>query len=255
MSDFTYPPPEIPSLGLPPPGIVPSAEATPVLQILRNLLPRAERFAANPTVRLDAVQTLTTGLRKALDRIYGNAGPHQTYFAPLSAQLSSNEVHALAATRVTQIRTLIATLERLTNPVGDRVFIGHGRSPLWRELKDFIQDHLHLQWDEFNREPVAGQTTSERLDDMLSQAGFAFLVMTAEEERADATVHARDNVIHELGLFQGKLSRARAIILIEDGCAEFSNISGLSQIRFPKGDISARFEHVRRVLAREGFLE
>jgi hypothetical protein len=29
------------------------------------------------------------------------------------------------------------------------VFIGHGHSSLWRELKDFIADTLKLPWDEF----------------------------------------------------------------------------------------------------------
>ena len=88
----------------------------------------------------------------------------------------------------------------------------------------------------------------------MSQAAFAFLVMTAEEEHADATLHARPNVIHEVGLFQGHLGFTRAIILLEDGCSEFSNIIGLSQIRFPRSEISARFEDVRRVLEREGLL-
>lgn len=77
---------------------------------------------------------------------------------------------------------------------------------------------------------------------MLSQATFAFLVMTAEEEHADSTVHARPNVIHEVGLFQGRLGFPRAIVLLEEGCSDFSNIIGLSQIRFPSGDIQARFE-------------
>ena len=78
--------------------------------------------------------------------------------------------------------------------------------------------------------------------------------MTGEEERGDATLHARDNVIHEVGLFQGRLGPRRAVVMLEDGCAEFSNIAGLSQIQFPRGDISARFEQVRRVLEREGLL-
>ena len=111
-----------------------------------------------------------------------------------------------------------------------------------------------MPWDEFNREAVAGYTTSERLQTMMEQAGVAFLIMTAEEEDADAQLRARPNVIHEVGLFQGHLGLNRAIVLLEDGCAEFSNIIGLSQIRFPTGDISARFEEVRRVLEREGFL-
>ena len=78
--------------------------------------------------------------------------------------------------------------------------------------------------------------------------------MTAEDEHADATKHARENVIHEVGLFQGRLGFRRAIVLLEEGCAEFSNITGLSQIRFPKGNIRASFEEIRRVLEREGIL-
>ncbi len=135
-----------------------------------------------------------------------------------------------------------------------RIFIGHGRSMLWRDLKDFLEARLKLPCDEFNRVPVAGYTTTERLEAMMSHAGFAFLVMTAEDEMADTSLHARPNVIHEVGLFQGKLGTRRAIVLVEDGCAAFSNITGLSQIKFPKGDIAARFEEIRRVLEREGFL-
>lgn len=244
MSEFP-----LPSQISPPPSA-----PTPLLVMLRTQLERAERFAANPNVNRNQLQTLTSLLRNQLAKVYAETGPHQTYLALLPEQLSRRELDALAARRVAQIKLLIAKLEQLAAPSGDHVFIGHGRSLLWRVLKDFIQDTLHLQWEEFNREPVAGHTTSERLDAMLSQAGFAFLVMTAEEERLDSKIHARDNVIHELGLFQGKLSRQRAIVLLEEGCAEFSNIVGLTQIRFPRGDIAARFEDIRRVLAREGFI-
>jgi predicted nucleotide-binding protein len=66
--------------------------------------------------------------------------------------------------------------------------------------------------------------------------------MTAEDEQADGTVHARQNVVHEAGLFQGRLGFKKAIILLEGGCEEFSNIEGLGQIRFPKGKIDAAFE-------------
>jgi Predicted nucleotide-binding protein containing TIR-like domain len=137
---------------------------------------------------------------------------------------------------------------------GRRVFIGHGRSPLWRELKDFIAERLRLPWEEFNREPAAGVSTVERLQQMLDASGFALLVMTAEDEHTDQTRHARENVIHEVGLFQGKLSFRKAIVLVEEGCVEFSNIIGLNQIRFPRGRITACFEDVRGVLEREGII-
>jgi Predicted nucleotide-binding protein containing TIR-like domain len=103
-----------------------------------------------------------------------------------------------------------------------RIFIGHGRSHAWRELKDFIQDRLHLPVDEFNRVSIAGMPTATRLSEMLDAAAFAFLVMTAEDEQADGKERARENVVHEVGLFQGRLGFSRAIVLLEDGCGEFS---------------------------------
>jgi predicted nucleotide-binding protein len=137
---------------------------------------------------------------------------------------------------------------------GNRVFIGHGRSPAWRELKDFLEDRLRLDWEEFNRVPAAGVWTGDRLSSMLDNASAAFLICTAEDEHADSTKHARENVIHEAGLFQGRLGFERAVILLEDGCAEFSNVHGLGQIHFPKGNISAKFEEIRSVLEREGII-
>ena len=139
--------------------------------------------------------------------------------------------------------------------MGTTVFIGHGRSLVWRVLKDFLEDRLGLSVDEFNRVPVAGIATSTRLSEMLDSAAFAFLVMTAEDEQTDRKVRARENVVHEVGLFQGRLGFARAIALVEEGCEEFSNIHGLGQIRFPKGNIAAKFEDLRAVLEREGLIE
>ncbi len=140
---------------------------------------------------------------------------------------------------------------RKTTP-GTHVFIGHGRSHLWKDLKDFINDRMELPWDEFNRVPVAGVTNIARLSEMLNSAAIAFIVMTAEDEQADGSLHARMNVIHEAGLFQGRLGFTRAIVVLEESCEEFSNIQGLGQIRFPTGNIKACFEEIRQVLEREG---
>jgi hypothetical protein len=135
--------------------------------------------------------------------------------------------------------------------VVQKIFIGHGQSTAWRELKDFVQDRLKLIPEEFNSQSVAGKTTQARLQEMLDNCSFALLVLTGEDDGPDGVKSARPNVVHELGLFQGKLGFERAIVLLEDGCAEFSNIVGLTQIRFPKGKISAAFEEIRKVLERE----
>lgn len=142
----------------------------------------------------------------------------------------------------------------ISKNVPDRIFIGHGRSGAWRELKDYIRDRLGLEFEEFNRISIAGIATTERLVAMLDNSSMALLVCTAEDEHSGGSQHARENVVHEAGLFQGRLGFRRAIVLLEEGCTEFSNIHGLGQIRFPRGNIGACFEQIREVLEREGLL-
>jgi predicted nucleotide-binding protein len=86
---------------------------------------------------------------------------------------------------------------------------------------------------------------------MARRASMAFLVHTAEDEQADQKVRARQNVVHETGLFQGRLGFHRAIILREDGCEDFSNLHGVQEIRFPAGDIKGSFLPVLDVINRE----
>jgi predicted nucleotide-binding protein len=144
--------------------------------------------------------------------------------------------------------------QRRAETVGTNVFIGHGRSLIWRELKDFIEDRLKLPVDEFNRVPAGGVTNIARLSEMLNAAAIAFLIMTGEDEQPDGNLRARMNVVHEAGLFQGRLGFTRAIVLLEEDCEAFSNIEGLGQIRFPKGNIKAAFEEIREILEREDLL-
>ncbi len=143
---------------------------------------------------------------------------------------------------------------RLLAVSGTKVFIGHGRAKLWLELRDFIRDRLNLPWDEFNRVPIAGIANTNRLSQMLDSAAFAFIILTGEDQTLEGSHQARQNVIHEAGLFQGRLGFHKAILLVEEGCEEFSNVQGLGQIRFPKGEIVTAFESIREVLEREGML-
>jgi len=144
----------------------------------------------------------------------------------------------------------------LTNNEDDRnkIFLGHGHSKIWLELKSFIQDRLKLPWEEFNRISAAGIPTQIRLNEMLNNSCFAFIILTGEDETLDGKIRARENVVHETGLFQGKLGFNKAIILLEEGCEEFSNIHGLGQIRFPKNEIKSIFEDIRKTLERENII-
>jgi predicted nucleotide-binding protein len=184
--------------------------------------------------------------------------PHIAVIAEVGAKRSPftacSELSKLAR-RVASHLDHIEKRQRREARVGTNVFIGHGRSHVWKDLKDFIQDRVHMPWDEFNRVPVAGVANTARLARMLDEATIAFLIMTGEDEQADGKTHARLNVVHEVGLFQGRLGFEKAIVLLEEGCEEFSNLHGLGQIRFPKGNIAAVFEDVRRVLEREHLID
>jgi predicted nucleotide-binding protein len=138
---------------------------------------------------------------------------------------------------------------------GQKIFIGHGHSLVWRELQNFLEHRLHLTTDEFNSVSTAGIATSDRLEEMLNNAAFAFLILTAEDEQPDGTLRPRENVVHEAGLFQGKLGFEKAILLLEETCEKFSNAVGLGHIPFPPGNIKGTFERVREVLEREKVID
>ena len=147
-----------------------------------------------------------------------------------------------------------STAEKAVVQLGSKVFIGHGgASSEYLKLGVWLTDR-GLQWEVFDRKPTAGMSTKERLLQMLDNVQIAFLMMTPEDEDAEGELNARANVIHEVGLFQGRLGWMKAIVLLEEGCEEFSNIEGVGQIRYLKGNINAAFDEIRQVLVREGVL-
>ena len=132
-----------------------------------------------------------------------------------------------------------------------KIFIGHGRDPQWRDLKDHLHDQHGFEVVAYEIGPRAGLSVKEVLQGMLNDSSFALLVLTGEDEHADGEMHARENVIHELGLFQGQLGFTRAIALLEEGVKEFSNILGINQIRFSKGCIRESYGDVLASMKRE----
>jgi len=138
-----------------------------------------------------------------------------------------------------------------TSPPKPKIFIGHGRSPLWRELKDHLTDKHKYEVIAYEVGSRAGHTIRDILEEMLNRSSIAFLVLTGEDIDESGDLHARENVIHETGLFQGRLGFARSIVLLEKGTVEFSNIHGIDQIRFSSGNIKETFGDVIAVIKRE----
>ncbi|MGI8480902.1 MAG: TIR domain-containing protein [Chthoniobacterales bacterium] len=112
------------------------------------------------------------------------------------------------------------------------IFIGHGPTNVWNELRDHLRDKHNFKLEAYEIGARAGHTIRDILESMLSTSSMAFLVMTGDDVTVTGEVHPRLNVVHEAGLFQGRLGFHRAIILLENGVTEFSNIHGVEQIRF-----------------------
>jgi hypothetical protein len=228
-----------------------TAEGVPLAKaVVQRAIHRAKEIHTEPAENfLKFVAELTRkeahkAVRSSVDPVEAvQMNPHPAPSAPIDAPRSEGLERTSSATPHEISKSM---------PRNGRIFIGHGKSLLWRELKDFVQDRLNLSWDEFNRVSIAGVTHVERLSTMLDEGIFALLVLTGEDELADGKVQARMNVVHEAGLFQGKLGFNKAIILLEEGCDEYGNIEGLGQLRFPKSNISAVFEKVRQVLEERG---
>jgi hypothetical protein len=233
--------------------ITPQLPPPPVTQLLQTVITQGREFCARPALVRDASSSWIMLARAAVGKLYGKDTPQVDFWCPKPnmepAGLSPQARIALRLPNIERLAALIAV-----DASAGKVFIGHGRSPEWLKLRIFFSQTLSLPCDEFNIESTAGLQTGSRIEGMLNAARIAFLVLTAEDHHSDGTVHARSNVIHEVGLFQAKLGSRRAIVLLEHGCSRFSNLDGLTTINFPPNDIMARSEDIRGVLVREGML-
>lgn len=133
------------------------------------------------------------------------------------------------------------------------VFIGHGRNPLWLAVRSFLEKDCGLQVICFESESRTSKSVVSILEQILLQVSFAVIVLTAEDTTADGQLRARQNVIHETGLAQGRLGFSKVVILKQDGVEELSNLAGLQYVSF-KDRIEQSFYDLGKFLKREGLI-
>jgi hypothetical protein len=126
-----------------------SADPTPVLTVLRAIEKRGMVMAQDPDIHRISLRFVTAGVRHNLETIYGPNSEYLAEFPLVPATLSQAAVRETFLRTMDQLRRIIEGLETLvshsaTPARGRRICIGHGHSPLWRELKDFIADRLGL---------------------------------------------------------------------------------------------------------------
>jgi predicted nucleotide-binding protein len=131
------------------------------------------------------------------------------------------------------------------------VFIGHGHSPAWKDLKDHLDEQLGYRVEAYKTGARAGHTIRDILESMPNRSCFAMLVITAEDKWQEGTSRTRENIVHDVGLFQGRLGFDRAIVAIENGVEPFSHLQGIHQLQFGRGNIREIYGDVLARLSRE----
>ena len=129
-----------------------------------------------------------------------------------------------------------------------RVFITHGRSNDWRSVQPFIERDIGLSTIELAQEPNMGRTIIEKLIDNAARCDSAVIVMTGDDVANEDEARVRENVMHEIGFFQGRYGRSVVILLHEDGVNVPTNLAGVAYVPFPKGQIEAGFHVLQREL-------
>jgi predicted nucleotide-binding protein len=128
----------------------------------------------------------------------------------------------------------------------NRVFLSFGHNELLKlKLKDFIENRLGVRTIVLADQPSQGLTIVEKLERAAKQCSFAVILLTKDDEQKHDAVRARQNVIHELGFFQGRYGRKNVVLLAERGVELFSNISGIVRIEFELGHFESIFDPLR----------
>lgn len=132
------------------------------------------------------------------------------------------------------------------------VFVGHGRSDEYHKVITFLSSKFDVKGKSFEHYKVAGGQVIPTLEKLLQSCSVAIIVATAEDDSASG-VRPRQNVVHEIGLFQGRYGFEKVAVLMERGTEDFSNIAGLVVIPFERGKIDLAFMELTDFMRKAGY--
>ena len=134
------------------------------------------------------------------------------------------------------------------SPRPRRVFLSHGRNEQWRRVQEYIEKTIELPTLELAQEANKGRTIFQKLIDESDNCAYAVIIMTGDDSTVDEQIRARENVVHEIGYFQGKYGSSKVCLLHEEGVNIPTNIQGIAYIPFPKEGIEAALGGLTREL-------
>jgi len=131
--------------------------------------------------------------------------------------------------------------ERRARVLPRGVFIAHGARPDWLAVQRFIEERFGLPVYSFESGPWSGRAVAEALAEYLDRCSLAICVLTVEDFTGDGQRMGRQNVIHEVGLFQGRHGFDRVIVLVEEGCDFVPQAARPYLVQFPRNRIGNVF--------------
>jgi sugar/nucleoside kinase (ribokinase family) len=146
-----------------------------------------------------------------------------------------------------------ADAARRTAALPGGVFVAHGRNPGWLAVKAFVEQRFGLPVYSFESDAWGSRPVTEALSDYLQRCSFAICVLTAEDATDDGHRVARQNVIHEIGLFQGHCGFDRVLVLAEEGCEFVPAAVAPQTLTFPPNAIDKTLWHLDRAMRAQGF--
>ena len=130
----------------------------------------------------------------------------------------------------------------------ESIFISHGQSKEWYKIQAFVEKDLHYSTVELAQQPNLGRSILQKLNEESNKCNIAIILMTGDDMFEKGEIRARENVLHEIGFFQGKLGLEKVVLLHEEGVNIPSNIHGLVYIPFPKDTAEAALGALTREL-------
>lgn len=102
-----------------------------------------------------------------------------------------------------------------------RIFVGHGKNPIWNRVVRHLKDELGFDVEDFESESHASEHIVDILQGFLNRCDTAVIVFTGDDETAEGKHRVRQNVIHETGLFHGRHGFDKVFLLMQAGIEDF----------------------------------
>jgi predicted nucleotide-binding protein len=130
-----------------------------------------------------------------------------------------------------------------------KIFVSHGHDGLAKlKIKDFLSSQVgHVPVILGQEAGRHGLTIIEALERFSEGCEFAVILLTADDVTTDGGRRARQNVIHKIGFFQGRLGRTRVVLVVQSGVEIPSNLAGMFYLAY-EHEIEQIFGDLRVIL-------